>query len=56
MPPASQLNAPAGRRVSCPGDVDLFELYDSYSIVAALSLEAAGFARRGEGWKYGSGG
>ncbi|MGE5123056.1 MAG: thiolase C-terminal domain-containing protein [Acidobacteriaceae bacterium] len=35
-----------------PGDVDLFELYDSYSIVAALSLEAAGFARRGEGWKF----
>jgi len=35
-----------------PGDVDLFELYDAYSIVAALSLEAAGFARRGEGWKF----
>jgi acetyl-CoA C-acetyltransferase len=34
-----------------PGDSDLFELYDSYSIVAALSLEAAGFAKRGEGWK-----
>jgi len=34
-----------------PCDVDLFELYDSYSIVAALTLEAAGFARRGEGWK-----
>lgn len=34
-----------------PGDVDLFELYDSYSVIAALSLEAAGFARRGEGWK-----
>jgi acetyl-CoA C-acetyltransferase len=34
-----------------PGDVDLFELYDSYSIVAALSLEAAGLAQRGEGWK-----
>ena len=34
-----------------PGDVDLFELYDSYSIVAALSLEAAGLAKRGEGWK-----
>jgi acetyl-CoA C-acetyltransferase len=31
--------------------VDLFELYDSYSVIAALSLEAAGFARRGEGWK-----
>jgi len=34
-----------------PTDVDLFELYDSYSIVAALSLEAAGLAARGEGWK-----
>ena len=34
-----------------PGDVDLFELYDSYSIYAVLALEAAGFARRGEGWK-----
>ncbi len=34
-----------------PQDVDLFELHDSYSILAALSLEAAGFARRGDGWK-----
>jgi acetyl-CoA C-acetyltransferase len=34
-----------------PSDVDLFELYDSYSIYAALTLEAAGFADRGEGWK-----
>jgi len=34
-----------------PNDVDLFECYDSYSIVAALSLEAAGLANRGEGWK-----
>jgi acetyl-CoA C-acetyltransferase len=33
-----------------PGDVDLFELCDSYSIYAALSLEAAGFALRGQGW------
>jgi acetyl-CoA C-acetyltransferase len=31
--------------------VDLFEYHDSYSIFAALSLEAAGFAARGEGWK-----
>jgi acetyl-CoA C-acetyltransferase len=29
--------------------VDLFELHDAFSIMAALSLEAAGFARRGEG-------
>jgi acetyl-CoA C-acetyltransferase len=34
-----------------PGDVDLFELFDSYSIYAALTLEAAGLAKRGEGWK-----
>jgi acetyl-CoA C-acetyltransferase len=34
-----------------PGDVDLFELFDAYSIFAALSLEAAGFAERGQGWK-----
>jgi acetyl-CoA C-acetyltransferase len=33
-----------------PLQVDLFELYDAYSIYAALSLEAAGFAGRGEGW------
>lgn len=34
-----------------PSDVDLFELYDNTSILAALSLEAAGFAERGKGWK-----
>ena len=34
-----------------PGDVDLFELYDSSSILAALSLEAAGFAQRGQAWR-----
>jgi len=34
-----------------PGDVDLFEVCDSFSIYALLSLEAVGFARRGEGWK-----
>lgn len=33
-----------------PDDVDLFELHDSFTIVSALSLEAAGFASRGEGW------
>jgi acetyl-CoA C-acetyltransferase len=31
--------------------VDLFELYDSFSIFAVLSLEAAGFAERGKGWR-----
>ena len=34
-----------------PTDVDLFELYDSYSIYAALALEAAGFSERGQGCK-----
>lgn len=34
-----------------PLQADLFELYDAYSIYAALSIEAAGFAERGEGWK-----
>ncbi|MCJ7660478.1 MAG: thiolase domain-containing protein, partial [Anaerolineales bacterium] len=34
-----------------PSDVDLFELYDSFSIYAALSIEAAGFAARGKGWE-----
>ncbi len=36
-----------------PSDVDLFELSDAFSIYAVLSLEAAGFARPGEGWKLG---
>lgn len=31
-------------------DIQLFELHDRYSIYAALSLEAAGFAKQGEGW------
>jgi acetyl-CoA C-acetyltransferase len=39
-----------------PGDVDLFELYDAYSIFAAISLEAAGFAGRGQGWQMAQGG
>jgi len=34
-----------------PLQADLFELYDAFSIYAALSLEAAGFAERGQGWK-----
>jgi acetyl-CoA C-acetyltransferase len=32
-------------------DIDLFELHDSFSIFAALALEAAGFAERGTGWQ-----
>ncbi len=34
-----------------PGDLDLFELHDAFTIMSALSLEANGFARRGEGWR-----
>jgi acetyl-CoA C-acetyltransferase len=32
-----------------PEDVDLFEAHDAFSIIAALSLEATGFAERGQG-------
>jgi acetyl-CoA C-acetyltransferase len=32
--------------------INFFEYHDSYSIFAALALEAAGFAARGEGWKF----
>ncbi len=31
-------------------DIDFFEVHDAFSIYAALSLEAAGFAPRGQGW------
>ncbi|MCB9006197.1 MAG: thiolase domain-containing protein [Ardenticatenaceae bacterium] len=31
--------------------IDLFELHDSFTVMAALSLEAAGFAAPGEGWQ-----
>jgi acetyl-CoA C-acetyltransferase len=33
-------------------DIDLFELHDAYTIMTALTLEAAGFARRGAGLDY----
>ncbi len=32
-----------------PSDIDLFELHDAFTIVAALCLEACGFAERGKG-------
>jgi len=32
-----------------PDDVDIFELHDAFSIMAVLSLEASGFAERGQG-------
>lgn len=39
-----------------PEDVDLFELHDAFSIMAALSLEACGFAERGQGVRLGQNG
>ena len=36
-----------------PEDIDVFELHDAFSIMAALSLEAAGFAERGQGVRLG---
>ena len=33
-----------------PADVSFFELHDAFTIMSALSLEATGYARRGEGW------
>jgi acetyl-CoA C-acetyltransferase len=32
-------------------DIDLFEYHDTFSIYAALQLEAVGFALKGQGWK-----
>jgi acetyl-CoA C-acetyltransferase len=34
-------------------DIDVFELHDAFSIMAALSLEACGFAERGKGVQLG---
>ena len=49
----SAVNASAGRAYQQagigPGDIDLFELHDAFTIMSALSLEAAGFAERGKG-------
>jgi acetyl-CoA C-acetyltransferase len=36
-----------------PEDIDLFELHDAFSIMSALSLEACGFAERGQGVRLG---
>jgi acetyl-CoA C-acetyltransferase len=32
-----------------PKAIDLFELHDAFSVMAALSLEGAGFAEKGQG-------
>ncbi|UCC88882.1 MAG: thiolase domain-containing protein [Anaerolineales bacterium] len=34
-----------------PDDIHLFELHDAFTIMAAMSLEASGFAERGKGWQ-----
>lgn len=34
-----------------PAAIDFFEVHDAFSIMACLQLEAAGFARPGEGWR-----
>lgn len=45
----------AGRAMKQAGaifeDIHLFEYHDTFSIYAALQLEAVGFAVRGQGWK-----
>ena len=44
------------RRTGAPvSEIDLFELYDAFSIYAIMSLEAAGLAERGQGWKLAEG-
>lgn len=36
-----------------PQDIDFFELHDAFTIMSALSLEASGFAERGQGVQLG---
>src|SRR5512142_3386500 len=36
-----------------PDELDVFELHDAFSIMSALSLEACGFAERGQGVRLG---
>ncbi|MFZ5881564.1 MAG: thiolase domain-containing protein [Chloroflexota bacterium] len=36
-----------------PEDIDVFEIHDAFSIMAVLSLEACGFAERGQGVRLG---
>jgi len=52
----SAANLSAGRAYEqagiAPQQIDLFELHDAFTVLTALSLEAAGFAVRGEGAKW----
>ena len=34
-----------------PDDIDLFEVHDAFTIMSTLSLEASGFAERGQGYR-----
>ena len=36
-----------------PEDIDVFELHDAFTIMSVLSLEASGFAQRGQGVQLG---
>jgi acetyl-CoA C-acetyltransferase len=36
-----------------PGEINVFELHDAFTIMSALSLEACGFAERGQGVRLG---
>lgn len=36
-----------------PADIDFFELHDAFSIMSTLSLEASGFAEKGQGIRLG---
>ena len=38
---------------AAPEDIDVFEIHDAFSIMAVLSLEACGFAERGQGVRLG---
>ena len=35
-------------------DVDLFEVHDAFTILSALTMEAAGFSEDGQGWQWAS--
>jgi acetyl-CoA C-acetyltransferase len=53
-------NVAAGRVYTAagigPDQVSVLELHDSFTVMAALQLEAAGYAARGEGWKLANNG
>lgn len=49
---AQQSVQQAQAQASCgAADIDLFELHDGFTILAALALEAAGYAQPGSGWQ-----